>query len=63
MQPPEPLERTMEALDRLGEGDRVRLLVPHEPQPLYRILTRNGYAHAATLLDDGSVEVLIWKRP
>jgi uncharacterized protein (DUF2249 family) len=63
MVPPEPMERVLSELDNLGDGDRIRLLVPHDPQPLYRILKMNGYTHSSSLQDDGTVEVLIWKSP
>ena len=57
------MERVLSELDNLGDGDRIRLLVPHDPQPLYRILKMNGYTHSSALQDDGTVEVLIWKSP
>ena len=42
MQPPEPLERTLAALDQLAPGEELILLLHCEPQPLYSILRRNG---------------------
>ena len=36
LQPPEPMERTLEALDRLGEGDDILLLLYCQPHPLFK---------------------------
>jgi Uncharacterized conserved protein (DUF2249) len=58
--PPEPLERTLDALDLLsGPGDAVVLLLHREPYPLYDILARNGFRHATRSRDDGTVEIRI----
>ncbi len=59
MEPPEPLERTLEALDALAPGETVKLIVHHQPQPLYRILERNGYAWTEELFPDGHCEIVI----
>lgn len=61
MQPPEPLTRALAALDQLLPEQRLRLLVPFEPHPLYDILARNGYRYRAKRQADGSCAVLIWR--
>ena len=43
MQPPEPFERTMEALDAMKAGDEVVLWLYRTPTPLFNVLRRNGY--------------------
>lgn len=58
MEAPEPLLRVMDALETLEAGDTIRLIAPHEPKPLYRLLARHGYEHHTTLTERG-VEVLI----
>ena len=63
MQPPEPLERVLEALDTLAPDDEIELVVNHEPAPLYRILARNGYSHRTRVEPDGTVRVRIPVRP
>jgi uncharacterized protein (DUF2249 family) len=63
LQPPEPMERTLEALDRLGEGDEVLLLLYCQPHPLFSILKRNGYAWSDDLRADGTREIRIRKLP
>jgi uncharacterized protein (DUF2249 family) len=62
LEPPEPLERVLEALDRLPPGDHLCMLIEREPRPLYRILAQNGYVHSTTALPDFLYEVQIWQR-
>ena len=59
MQPPEPLERTVEALDRLAPGDELRLLIHREPHPLYRMLEQSGYRYRVTPCEDGGFTIHI----
>jgi hypothetical protein len=59
MQPPEPLEKTLEALDRLPpEGELLVLLYCH-PTPLFRILRNNGYVWQEDITADGTHEIRI----
>jgi len=53
MQPPEPMEWTLEALDLVDGGGTLELILDREPHPLYRILARNGYTAAARWEPDG----------
>ncbi|WP_333843075.1 DUF2249 domain-containing protein [Pelomicrobium sp.] len=62
LDPPEPLERVLEALDRLEPGQRVLLLLEREPFPLYRILEHNGYQHATWVNEEGTFHIEIWAR-
>lgn len=57
--PPEPLERVLDALATLAEGDRLRVLLPREPFPLYDLLRRMGYLWR-TESAPGRFELLIW---
>ena len=59
LQPPEPFERVVAALAYMDQGDRVLLIVHHEPRPLYRFLEKNSYRWQAETFPDGHVEVLI----
>ena len=61
LEPPEPLELVLTALDTLGPGQRLRFLMHMEPHPLYAILERNGFAHQTARAADGTVTVLIWR--
>lgn len=62
LEPPEPLERVLEALSQLGPDQRLRMLIDREPRPLYRILDANGYAHEAECLPDYRYEIRIWHK-
>lgn len=63
LEPPEPLERVLDALSRLQAGQRLRVIIGREPFPLYRILDNNGYQHKTTSRPDYLYEVLIWQNP
>jgi len=63
LQPPEPMERTMEALDKLADGDDVLLLLYCQPHPLFSILRNNGYAWSEEVRPDGTREIRIRKAP
>lgn len=43
MLPPEPLARTLAALDLLGSDDELTLLVNRRPYLLFMALSSNGY--------------------
>lgn len=59
MQPPEPLEKTLEALDTLPPDGEIVLLLYCQPHPLYQILRRNGYVWTETMQADGTTEIHI----
>ena len=54
MEPPEPFEATIAALDNLQPGEELTLLLHCQPHPLYQVLRRNGYAWSETWDDDGT---------
>lgn len=54
LQPPEPFERTVEALDHLKPGGEVHLLIGREPHPLYQMLRNSGYLYRTQARDDGT---------
>ncbi|EXI72525.1 MAG TPA: DUF2249 domain-containing protein [Candidatus Accumulibacter phosphatis] len=59
LEPPEPLVRTMEALDHLEPAGKLLVLLPREPFPLYRALEINGFTWQTEHQADGTVSVLI----
>lgn len=59
LEPPEPLERVMQALAQLRPGQGIRLLLLREPFPLYPLLAGRGYRHATQPQPDGSYVILI----
>lgn len=63
LEPPEPLEKVLDALDRLLPGERLCMLIEREPRPLYRILANNGYAYKTDSGPGLPFEVTIWHAP
>jgi uncharacterized protein (DUF2249 family) len=61
LQPPEPLERTLAALDTLADGEELTLLLYCHPNPLFTILRQNGYAWSEAILADGTHDIRIRK--
>lgn len=61
MQPPEPLEATLAALDDLPDGEELCLLLYCQPHPLFNALRRNGYQWQEDLQPDGTHEIRIRK--
>jgi hypothetical protein len=58
LQPPEPIVRIFQALER-NPGMPLRVILPHEPVPLYALLRERGYSHTGAPRPDGGFEVLI----
>jgi uncharacterized protein (DUF2249 family) len=54
----EPFGRIMMTAQQLGPDDRLKLLAPFEPVPLYTFLGNLGFGHTAKELADGSWEIL-----
>lgn len=59
LEPPEPMERVLAALDGLHPGQGIRFLIHREPLPLYGVLQQMGYRHTTHLMEDGCYEVRI----
>lgn len=59
LEPPEPMERVMQALALLRPGQGIRFLLHREPFPLYPLLAERGYRHETRMADDGSYVILI----
>ncbi len=60
LEPPEPLERILDALADLPPGDWLRVRHRREPVPLYRILQQLGYRWDTRHLAPEQVEILVW---
>lgn len=59
MQPPEPLEKTLDGLDRLTVGRELLLLVHCRPVPLFNILNKNGFRWREEVREDGAHAIYI----
>jgi TusA-related sulfurtransferase len=62
LEAPEPLVRVLEALDSLPFADCLLLKIDCRPQPLYRVLERNGYTYEERPGSDALFDISIRKR-
>jgi uncharacterized protein (DUF2249 family) len=53
----EPLETILAAAREVPVGGALTVIAPFEPQPLYRVLGAQGFAHDATPLGGGDMAV------
>ena len=58
LQPPEPIVRIFEALERAPD-EPLRAILPHEPVPLYGLLRERGFSWSGSPRPDGGYELLI----
>lgn len=56
--PPEPIVRIFNALER-ARGEPLRVVLPHEPVPLYGLLRERGFSYSGSLRPDGGYELFI----
>lgn len=59
LEPPEPMERALQALELLRPGQSIRMLLHREPFPLYALLAERGFRHQTHAQPDGSYVILI----
>lgn len=62
LEPPEPFVRVMDALDGLGPGDRLTVLIDRRPGPLFRALDQNGFAYREAPGKEALLEITIWRK-
>jgi uncharacterized protein (DUF2249 family) len=53
MQPPEPLERALTALDVIGHDGTLTIVLNQQPYPLFQILKNSGFQWEEVPNDDG----------
>ena len=54
----EPLSRIITAVAELRDDERLLLIAPFEPVPLFRLMEKDGYQHRARPIESGDWEVL-----
>jgi len=54
----EPFGRIMQAAANLEPGERLVVIAPFEPVPLYGVLASQGFVHEANRTGDGAWEVI-----
>jgi uncharacterized protein (DUF2249 family) len=62
LEPPEPFERIVAALEELPPGGRLRVLIHREPRPLFQWLQREGHAFEHGYNPAGFFEILITRQ-
>lgn len=60
LEPPEPLERILDALADLPAGDWLRITHRREPFPLYRMLRDLGYRWHTREKFGSGIEMFVW---
>ncbi len=63
LEPPEPLELTLAALERMADGEELTLLLYCRPHPLFAILQRDGYSWSEWVAEDGTHGIRIRRLP
>jgi len=58
LQPPEPMTRIFDALQRAPDAP-LRVILPHEPVPLYELLRQRGFRYSGRTRSEGGFELLI----
>jgi TusA-related sulfurtransferase len=62
LEPPEPLERALNAAAALLPGECLRMIHSREPCLLYPLLAKRGFQHLAEAKAEDHHEILIWRR-
>jgi len=59
LEPPEPMELTLDALGSLEQNGQIRLLIHRMPHMLFPILQEWGYSYQTSCSNDGTYEIII----
>lgn len=62
LDPPEPMERILEALELLPQDSALRVMIHREPFPLYAILQDSGFEYRVDPGSESLFEVVISKK-
>lgn len=61
LEPPQPMMRTLEALEKLQTGETLQIINDRRPMFLYEQLDEQGYKHTTEENEDGSFTIKITK--
>jgi tRNA 2-thiouridine synthesizing protein A len=61
LEPPQPMMRTLAALEKLKSGETLTIINDRRPMFLYEQLDELGYSYETVERDDGSFEITITK--
>ena len=62
LEPPEPLERILDGIAGLREGDWLHIHLDRDPLPLYGMLRSMGYLWRVSQEEGRKVDLLIWPK-
>jgi uncharacterized protein (DUF2249 family) len=57
----EPFTKIMAAVARLQVGENLLIIAPFEPEPLLRVLAKQGFRHDSQRTVSGDWQVLFWR--
>lgn len=61
LEPPNPMMRTLEALESIGVGEVLTIINDRRPMFLFEQLDEKGYKYTVDPLPDGSYQITITK--
>ena len=61
LEPPEPLQKALEAIENLRQGEHLRMLHRRKPELLYPMLQKRGFSFHTFKGKQVAYEILIWK--
>lgn len=61
LEPPQPMMRTLKALDKMKDGESLAIINDRRPMFLYEELNDRGYLHETEPQKDGSFKISITK--
>ncbi|MFE8695724.1 DUF2249 domain-containing protein [Cytobacillus sp. FJAT-53684] len=61
LEPPQPMMRTLDALESLSTGETLSIINDRRPMFLYEQLEEKGYKHVTSEREDGSFLIEITK--
>lgn len=62
LEPCEPMEQTLAAIERLTEGDYLKVIHRREPHLIYPMLEQAGFAWRTEPGGPSEFQVFIWRR-
>ena len=60
LQPPQPMEKAIDALDKLTDGEYLKMIHRMQPFPLFNILTENNFKYRVKPGEKG-FDIYIWR--
>ncbi len=57
----EPFGKIMAAVSALADGERLELVAPFEPVPLYKVLERQGFQHETVQVNTDCWQITFYK--